>query len=229
MSSISFLHEYPCQYLRRQKEEKFRRKETATLLSSLYPRKIFYPRCGRIRPFASVCFGENGEIIIRTWLGRGEGPTRMKKGRAAQTFWPTISKLNLIFLGALRGELAGSDSSSHPRTASHHDVLVKYSNGCRVPLIYPALGSSQTTSLISMFRSKASRSRIGNTLGPCWITSIEPFVLHRPLIVILLGVRFDVRRRESVCNFDKDTIEIYIYILGRLAFFFVGDFLKHFF
>lgn len=83
MSSISFLHEYPCQYLRRQKEEKFRRKETATLLSSLYPRKIFYPRCGRIRPFASVCFGENGEIIIRTWLGRGEGPTRMKKGRAA--------------------------------------------------------------------------------------------------------------------------------------------------
>lgn len=82
MSSISFLHEYPCQYLRRQKEEKFRRKETATLLSSLYP-KIFYPRCGRIRPFASVCFGENGEIIIRTWLGRGEGPTWMKKGRAA--------------------------------------------------------------------------------------------------------------------------------------------------
>lgn len=89
-------------------------------------------------------------------------------------------------------ELAGSDSSSHPRTASHHDVLVKYSNGCRVPLIYPALGSSQTTSLISMFRSKAGRSRIGNTLVLVG-SAIEP-LFRRLLIVILLsvGVRFDV-------------------------------------
>lgn len=121
-----------------------------------------------------------------------------EEGSAPGTFWPTISKLNLIFLGALRGELAGSDSSSHPRTASHHDVLVKYSNGCRVPLIYSALGPSQTTSLISAFRSKADRTRIGNTsvlVG----SAIVP-LFRRLLIVIRTNVcvRLPVRRRDRV-------------------------------
>lgn len=121
-----------------------------------------------------------------------------EEGSAPETFWPTISKLNLIFLGALRGELAGSDSSSHPRTASHHDVLVKYSNGCRVPLIYSARGPSQTTSLISAFRSKADRTRIGNTsvlVG----SAIVPF-FRRLLIVIHTNVcvRLPVRRRDRV-------------------------------
>jgi len=37
-----------------------------------------------------------------------------------------------------RRVIPGGDSSSHPRTASHRDVLVKYSNGWRVPLIYRA-------------------------------------------------------------------------------------------
>ena len=55
-----------------------------------------------------------------------------------------------------------------------------------------------------MFRSKASRSRIGNTLALVG-SAIEP-LFRRLLIVILLsvGVRFDVWRRESVCNFGKD-------------------------
>lgn len=149
-------------------------------------RKKKEPKKRRNRNFFDSCPPESFHPVVglvhllprvsrKQWNHRGEASTkgnegRKKKGTAPETFWPTISKLNLIFLGALDGELAGSDSSSHPRTASHHDVLVKYSNGCRVPLIYPALGPSQTTSLISMFRSKADRAPFSNAFSPCWIS-----------------------------------------------------------
>lgn len=128
------------------------RNSSRLILGTFYPRQSF--------PFGSTCFVERVKSSggRRRKRGKKKVDSRGWKGKETtpETFWLTISKPNIIFLGALHGDLAGSDSSSHPRTASHHDVLVKYSNGCHVSLIYPALNPAQTTSLISMFRLKAA-------------------------------------------------------------------------
>lgn len=82
--------------LRRQKRKRVRQKgikkkkrnRNASLFSSnLYP-EIFYPRCGRIRPFASACFEETVKSSGRgSSLKDEEEPTRrMKKGRRLRLF-----------------------------------------------------------------------------------------------------------------------------------------------